>query len=126
MPYLFIHDYDTELIDMNPEVHHLYIEAHTEFGGERKIRRLRQIDRGLPLTLRENYGDSGNLSAATEQRDITKIEVELQNIGAVSRRGNIVCVPLTPLTNELLIIEKLSPKVVGYLLQRMASVGMRL
>ena len=36
MPFLFINNYDTELLEMNPEAHHLYIESHVQFGGERK------------------------------------------------------------------------------------------
>ena len=126
MPFLFINKYDTELLDMNPEAHHVYMEAHIQFGGERKIRQLRNNDRGLPMTLRENYSELGALSSETEQRDIVNIESELQHIGTVSRRGAIVCVPLTPLTSELSTIEKLSPKLAGYVIQRMASIGMRL
>ncbi len=126
MSFLFINNYDTELLEMNPEAHHLYIESHVQFGGERKVRQLRNSDRGLPLTLRDNYSDLGALSSKTEQRDIVAVESELQEIGAASRRGVIVCVPLTPLIGELSAIEKLSPKLGMYVLQRMASIGMRL
>ena len=126
MPYLFVRDYEIELMEMNKDLHHVYVESHGGSGGERKIVRLRLNERGLPLTLRDNYSELGALTSNTEKRDITTLESELQKIGRASHSGVIVCVPLSRLTNELSIIEKLSPKVAGYVVQRMGSIGMQL
>ena len=126
MPYLFVRDYEVELMEMNKDLHHVYVESHGGSGGERKIVRLRLNERGLPLTLRDNYSELGTLTSNTEKRDITTLESELQKIGRASHSGVIVCVPLSRLTNELSIIEKLSPKVAGYVVQRMGSIGMQL
>ena len=126
MPYLFVRDYETELMEMNKDLHHVYVESHGGSGGERKIVRLRLNERGLSLTLRDNYSELGTLTSNTEKRDITTLESELQKIGRVSHSGVIVCVPLSRLTNELSIIEKLSPKVAGYVVQRIGSIGMQL
>lgn len=126
MPYLFVRDYEIELMEMNKDLHHVYVESHGGSGGERKIVRLRLNERGLSLTLRDNYSELGTLTSNTEKRDITTLESELQKIGRASHLGVIVCVPLSRLTNELSIIEKLSPKVAGYVVQRMGSIGMQL
>jgi len=126
VPYLFVRDYEIELMDMNKDLHHVYVESHGGIGGERRLVRLRMNERGLPLTLRDNYSELGTLSSNTEKRDITRIESELQKIGRVSHSGVTVCVPLNRLTNELSTIEKLSPKVAGYVIQRMGSIGMQL
>tara|TARA_R100001440_G_scaffold9756_4_gene18144 strand:+ start:3103 stop:3483 length:381 start_codon:yes stop_codon:yes gene_type:complete len=126
MPYLFVRDYETELMEMNKDLHHVYVESHGGSGGERKIVRLRLNERGLSLTLRDNYSELGTLTSNTEKRDITTLESELQKIGRASHSGVIVCVPLSRLTNELSIIEKLSPKVAGYVVQRIGSIGMQL
>ena len=126
MPYLFVGDYEVELMEMNKELHHIYVEAHRGSGGERKIVYLRQNERGLPLTLRDNYSNMGDLSSNTEKRDITTVESELQKIGRLSQSGVIVCVPLNRLTNELTTVEKLSPKVAGYVIKRMGSIGMQI
>ena len=127
MPYLFVRDYEVELMEMNKELHHIYVEAHRGGGGgERKIVYLRQNERGLPLTLRDNYSNMGDLSSNTEKRDIATVESELQKIGRLSQSGVIVCVPLNRLTSELTTIEKLSPKVAGYVIKRMGSVGMQI
>jgi hypothetical protein len=126
MPYLFVRDYEIELMEMNKELHHVYVESHGGSGGERKLVRLRMNERGLPLTLRDNYSELGTLSSGTEKRDITTLESELQKIGRVAHSGANVCVPLNRLTNELSIIEKLSPRVAGYVIQRMGSIGMQI
>ena len=52
MPYVFIRDYDLELVELNKDMHHVYVESHGGVGGERKTVFLRQHERGLPLTLR--------------------------------------------------------------------------
>ena len=126
MAYVFTRDYETELIELNSDMHHVYIEAYTGVGGERKVVFLRQHERGLPLTLRENFTKDGSLSANTENRDITTIEHQIQKISRLSNTGVNVCIPLTYLTNECSSLERQAPKLAGYLLKRLASVGMRL
>lgn len=126
MPYIFIRDYDLELLELNKDMYHVYVESHIGAGGERKTVYLRQHSQSLPLTLRDNFSDLGALSSETEKRDITTIEAEIQKISRLANSGVNVCVPLIRLTNELSILERLSPKLAGYLLKRLASVGMRL
>ncbi len=126
MPYVFIRDYDLELLELNKDMYHMYVESHVGAGGERKTVFLRQHERGLPLTLRNNFSDLGTLSSESEKRDITTVEVEIQKISRLAQSGANVCVPLTRLTNEFSPMERLSPKLAGYLLKRLASVGMRL
>ena len=55
MPYIFVRDYDIDLMEMNKELRHVFVESVLQAGGERKVAYLRQNERGLPLTLRENY-----------------------------------------------------------------------
>ena len=126
MPYVFIRDYELELLELNKDMYHMYVESHVGAGGERKTVFLRQHERGLPLTLRNNFSDLGTLSSESEKRDITTVEVEIQKISRLAQSGANVCVPLTRLTNEFSPMERLSPKLAGYLLKRLASVGMRL
>ena len=126
MPYVFIRDYDLELLELNKDMYHMYVESHVGAGGERKTVFLRQHERGLPLTLRNNFSDLGTLSSESEKRDITTVEVEIQKISRLAQSGANVCVPLTRLTNEFSPMERLSPKLAGYLLKRLASVAMRL
>ena len=126
MPYVFMRDYDLELLELNKDMYHMYVESHVGAGGERKTVFLRQHERGLPLTLRNNFSDLGTLSSESEKRDITTVEVEIQKISRLAQSGANVCVPLTRLTNEFSPMERLSPKLAGYLLKRLASVGMRL
>ena len=126
MPYIFIRDYDLDLLELNKDLHHVYIESHVGTGGERKTVLLRQNNRALPLTLRENFSESGALSSQTEVRDITTVEAEIQKISRLANSGVNICVPLIRLTNEFSTLERLSPKVAGYILKRLASVGMRL
>ena len=76
MPYIFVRDYDIDLMEMNKELRHVFVESVLQAGGERKVAYLRQNERGLPLTLRENYSpDMGFLSADTEVRDIKQVKV---------------------------------------------------
>ncbi len=126
MPYIFVRDYEVELVTMNKDLHHIYIESHRGEGGERNAVYLRQNERGLPLTLRENYTMAGDLSSSTEKRDLTTLELELQTIGRLSHAGVNICVPLNRLTSELFTIKKLSPKVGEYVIKRMGSIGMEL
>ena len=126
MPYVFIRDYDLELLELNKDMYHVYVESHVGAGGERKTVFLRQHERGLPLTLRNNFSDLGALSSESEKRDITTVEAEIGKISRLAQSGANVCVPLTRLTNEFSPLERLSPRLAGYLLKRLASVGMRL
>ena len=126
MPYLFVRDYEVDLMDMNPDLYHVYVESSRGEGGDRKLVYIRQSQRGLPMCLRENHSETGTLSFHTEKRDILHLESELSKISRVSQSGANVGVPLIHLTNELSILEKQSPKVAGYVLKRMGSIGMRL
>jgi len=123
MPYLFTRNYDVELMGMNPHLFQVYIESHRKHGGERRVVLLRQNEKGLPLTLREHYGNGGHVTEETAAHDIKTVELELQGISRMSYNGAIVCVPMNPLTLELTNIERLSPKLAGYLNQRLASIG---
>ena len=126
MPSLFVRNYEVDLMDMNPDLYHVYVESSRGEGGDRKLVYLRQSQRGLPMGLRENHSETGTLSFHTEKRDILHLESELSKISRVSQSGANVCVPLIHLTNELSILEKQSPKVAGYVLKRMGSIGMQL
>ncbi len=124
MPYIFVRDYDIDLMEMNKELYHVFVDSVFRSGGERKVVYIRQHERGLPLTLRENYSDMGMFTAETETRDIRKIELQLQHISRISFNGANVCVPILPLSKELDNTQRLSPKLGGYLKKRMDSIGM--
>jgi hypothetical protein len=123
MPYLFTREYDLELMDMNKDMYQVFIESNLNHGGERRVVLLRQSEKGLPLTLVNNYTDSGSLNVDTESRDIRRIESELQIISRTAQSGAIVCVPIRPLTKELTSIERLSPKLASYAAKRLSSIG---
>lgn len=124
MPYILIHDYDTDLMSLNPELHQVYMESVSGTGGERRVVYLRQNEKGLPLTLRENYTDFGNLSSETYERDTRTIEEQLLKISRLSYGGVNICVPIRPLTKELDVIQRLSPKLAGYLKKRLGSINL--
>jgi hypothetical protein len=124
MPYIFMPEYNVELIKLNNNVHHVYVESVLQRGGERNVVYLRQNERGLPFTLRENYSEMGNLTSETYERDAMRIESDLQTISRLSYNGVNVCVPISPIINELDSIQRLSPKLAGYLKQRMNSVSL--
>lgn len=126
MPFVFIRDYSEELLELNESMYHLYIESHKKVGGGRKVVRIRQDSRGLPLTLLNDFTESGNLSSDTDKRDIVNVETEIQTVSRLSQSGVNVCVPLKPLTDVMSCLEELSPKVAGYVLRRLGSIGMRL
>ncbi len=123
MPYLFTREYDLELMDMNKDMYQVFIESNLNHGGERRVVLLRQSEKGLPLTLVNNYTDSGSLNVDTESRDIRRIESELHIISRTVQSGAIVCVPIRPLTKELTSIERLSPKLASYAAKRLSSIG---
>ena len=50
-------EYDIDLMALNDDLYHAYVESHTGTGGERRVVFLRQHEKGIPITLRENYSD---------------------------------------------------------------------
>jgi len=125
MPILTTKEYDTSLLHMNENVYYIYVNSVKDSGGGRRIVSLRQHQRGLPLTLREDYSDKGSLGSATESRDIQRMETEFQLITKKLSEGYIVCVPIYPLTEELTLLERQSPKVAGYLQKRLETFQLR-
>jgi hypothetical protein len=113
-------------MEYNENLYHIYIESHREAGGGRDVVFLRQHDRGIPLTLRENFSEDGTLTSRTEQRDIVRIENEFQAISQALNYGKIVCLPMYPLTKELITIEKQSLKLAGYVNKRMESLNLQM
>ena len=126
MTILYVREYQKDLMELNEDLYHVYIDSHVETGGGRDIVYLRQHDRGIPLTLRENFSDNGTLTSPTEQRDIQKVENEFQTISYVSSQGKIICLPIRQLIDELIIIEKQSPKLAGYVSKRIQSLGLKI
>ena len=125
MPVLYSRNYMAELMELNEDLYHVYIDSHVETGGGRETVFLRQHERGIPLTLRENFSENGSLTSLTEQRDIVKVENEFQAINQALNYGKIVCLPIYPLTKELTTIEKQSLKLAGYVNKRMQSLGLK-
>ena len=126
MSVIYTHDYHIELLDNNENLYYVYIESHREAGGGRDVVVLRQHERGIPLTLRENFSEDGTLSSRTEQRDIVKIENEFQAISQALNYGKIVCLPMYPIITETTTIEKQSIKLAGYVNKRMESLNLRM
>ena len=124
MPYILMREYDIDLMALNDDLYHAYVESHTGTGGERRVVFLRQHEKGMPITLRENYSDDGFLRAETYERDARAVENELLKIRQLSNQGANICVPLAPLTKELDAIQRLSPKLAGYLKQRLNSINL--
>ena len=125
MAIIYVHQFHIDLLGLNEDLYHVYIDSHVETGGGRDIVFLRQHERGIPLTLRENFSDNGSLTSLTEQRDIMKVENEFQTIHYVLGQGKVICVPIYPLTKELITIEKQSPKLAGYVKKRLQSLGLK-
>jgi hypothetical protein len=122
MPVLYTETYNLKLIELNPEIRHVYIETHERKGGEPALVKIRNMQYSLPLTLRNNYAESGYLVSDTEARDIVLIEEQMQNINHHLRMGVTVCLPTVPLTDELFILKKHTPKVEQYLLKRLSLI----
>ena len=125
MAIIYVHQFHIDLLGLNEDLYHVYIDSHVETGGGRDVVHLRQHERGIPLTLRENFSDNGTLTSLTEQRDIVKVENEFQAISHALSYGKVVCFPTYPLTRELITIEKQSPKLAGYVNKRMQSLGLK-
>ena len=126
MAIIYVHQFHIDLLGLNEDLYHVYIDSHVETGGGRDVVHLRQHDRGIPLTLRENFSDNGSLTSPTEQRDILKVENEFQTIHYVLGQGKIICLPKYPLTNELITIGKQSLKLAGYINKRIQSLGLKI
>ena len=126
MTILDVRQYQKDLMELNEDLYHVYIDSHVETGGGRDVVHLRQHDRGIPLTLRENFSDNGTLTSNTEKRDIVKIENQFQTINYVSDQGKLICLPILGLTEDLLILEKQSPKLAGYVSKRIQSLGLKI
>jgi len=126
MSVIYSQNYLIELMEYNENLYHVYIESHREAGGGRDVVFLRQHDRGIPLTLRENFSEDGTLTSRTEQRDIVRIENEFQAISQAMNYGKIICLPIYHITNELTTIEKQSIKLAGYVSKRMESLNLRM
>lgn len=126
MSAIYLHNYQTKLLELNENLYHVYIESHKGIGGGRDITFLRQHDRGIPLTLRDNFSEHGAVTPETEARDIIKVENEFQTINYSLSYGKILCVPIYPLLDELTIIEKQSPKMAGYINKRLESLSWKI
>tara|TARA_R100000742_G_C4261364_1_gene79145 strand:- start:490 stop:885 length:396 start_codon:yes stop_codon:yes gene_type:complete len=126
MSAIYLHSYQTKLLELNENLYHVYIESHKGIGGGRDITFLRQHDRGIPLTLRDNFSEHGAVTPETEARDIIKVENEFQTINYSLSYGKILCVPIYPLLDELTIIEKQSPKMAGYINKRLESLSWKI
>ena len=126
MSAIYLHTYQTKLLELNENLYHVYIESHKGIGGGRDITFLRQHDRGVPLTLRNNFSEHGAVTPETEARDIVKVENEFQTINYSLNYGKILCVPIYPLLDELTIIEKQSPKMAGYINKRLESLSWKI
>ena len=126
MSAIYLHTYQTKLLELNETLYHIYIDSHRETGGGRDITFLRQHDRGIPLTLRDNFSDVGTLTPATEVRDIDKVKKQFQLIDQSLSYGKILCVPIYPLLDELITIEKQSPKMAEYINKRLESLNWKI
>ena len=126
MSVIYLHTYQTKLLELNENLYHVYIESHKGIGGGRDITFIRQHDRGIPLTLRDNFSEHGAVTPETEARDIVKVENEFQTINYSLNYGKILCVPIYPLLDELTIIEKQSPKMAGYINKRLESLSWKI
>jgi hypothetical protein len=122
MPVIYTDRYELKLLGLNPQLLHVFVDSHESKGGEPALVKLRNGDRSLPITLRNNYSESGYLVSDTEARDIIRIEEEMQRLNSVLRMGATVCIPTIPLNEELSRLKKYTPKVEQYLLKRLQIV----
>tara|TARA_R100001591_G_scaffold65269_3_gene74873 strand:- start:764 stop:1159 length:396 start_codon:yes stop_codon:yes gene_type:complete len=123
---IYLHSYQTKLLELNENLYHIYVESHKGIGGGRDITFLRQHERGIPLTLRNDFSEQGAITTETEARDIMKVENEFQTINYTLNYGKILCVPIYPLLDELTIIEKQSLKMAGYINKRLESLSWKI
>jgi hypothetical protein len=119
MPVFYTETYPAKAMKLNPHLMCVFVESHEHRGGDPATVQIRESDRSLPLTLRNNFSDNGYLVSDTEIRDITKIENEVQMIMYKLRMGVTICLPTLRLNDELNNLEKHTPKVEQYLLKRL-------
>ena len=100
MSIIYVHQFHIDLLGLNEDLYHVYIDSHVETGGGRDIVFLRQHERGIPLTLRENFSDN-ELYPLTEQRDI-EVENEFKQYDMLLS-GKVICSRI--LINKELILE---------------------
>ena len=65
MPLLYTKLYDSGLIEMNEDLMCVFVEAHNRLGGGRDTVYLEATRRGVPLTMRNDFSDSGYLDYST-------------------------------------------------------------
>ena len=70
MSVIYVHQYHIDLLGLNEDLYHVYIDSHVETGGGRETVFLRQHERGIPLTLRENFSDNGTLTLSRQNNEI--------------------------------------------------------
>lgn len=114
-------NFKPSMMDLNPNVYYVYVEAAKKQGGSADVVHLRNTDKGLPVTLVERYlqeGMSAPLSHNTEARDIRVLEYEFQRINYVTSNGGVVCLPSRAIQDQIICLEKSSPTMAAYALKR--------
>ena len=119
MPVLYTDTYPLKVMQLNPQMMCVFVESHERRGGDPATVQVRGLEKSLPLTIRNNFSNSGYLVADTEVRDIKKIEEEFQNIMYHLKRGATICLPTLRLNDQVNYLEKHTPKVEQYLLKRL-------
>jgi hypothetical protein len=99
MPLLNTKLYDSGLIEMNEDLMCVFVEAHNRAGGGRDTVYLRQHDRGVPLTMRNDFSDSGYLDYST-----TMFYFHHKTIVLVVTHNNLLC--NTTMVIQNLLIEE--------------------
>jgi hypothetical protein len=121
MPLIIVPDYEVRLMDINPALAHVYVEALSGSGGGAKCTRLRLSENGLPITLRENFSDKGTLHQESESRDLRLIQDQLIIISRILNSGRIVCLPSIKIDEEIQTLQKQSPKLAQMILDRLGA-----
>jgi hypothetical protein len=121
VPLLIVPDYEVRLMEMNPGLAHVYVEAVSGTGGGAKCTRLRLSEHGLPLTLRENFSAEGTLRQESESRDLRLVQEQLITIARMLNSGRIVCLPSIKIDEETRTLQKQSPKLARTILDRVGS-----
>jgi len=119
MPVFYTETYPLKAMHLNPQLMCVFVESHEARGGDPATVQIRESQRSLPLTLKNNFSPKGYLVSDTEARDIVRIENEVQQIMYHLRMGVTICLPTLRLNDELNYLEKHTPKVEQYLLKRL-------
>ena len=122
MPVFYTETYPLKAMHLNLQLMCIYVERHEARGGDPATVQIRESQRSLPLTLKNNFSSTGYLVSDTEARDIIKIENEAQCIMYHLRMGVTICLPTLRLNDELNYLEKHTPKVEQYLLKRLRMI----